>query len=95
MRLPTISSYGNYSGNNYGVHTLCVSMLGVEVYFSYTTIVAFRAPSCGLVVHQNDWSRTTGKHLNFIDGGKGNRVDDAQFQALWKEHVESKVGGLT
>lgn len=94
MGLPTITNYGRYSGGNYGAHTLCVSILGVDVYFSYTTVVAFRAPDCKLVVHQNDWSKTTGKHLNFIDGGKGQRVDDETFQRLWKEHVEKRLEGV-
>lgn len=92
MELPTISNYGLYSSGNYGAHTLCVSMMGIDVYFSYRTPVAFRAPGCGLVVHQNDWGVTTGKHLNFISSDKKKRVNDETFNRLWAEHVEGQLG---
>jgi len=45
-----------------------VSTGGVDLYFSYETVVAFNAGE-GLVVSENVWSGTTGKHLNGIDGG--------------------------
>jgi len=89
--LPSISNYGNYSSDNYGAHTLVVSMLGIDVYFSYTTPVAFRTLETGLVVSENVWSRTTGKHLDWIDGGRKERVPHEEFQRLWKEHVEDRV----
>lgn len=91
MGLPSIRNYGKYSGNNYGAHTLVVGILGVDIYFSYETPVAFRAPGCGLVVHVNDWTRTTGKHLNFINRDASIRVNDDEFQRLWKEHVEERL----
>ena len=41
------------------------------------------------VVHQNDWSNTTGKHLNWIDGGdKSSRVSADEFHRLWNEQVD-------
>lgn len=56
----------------------------IVLYFSYSTIVAFRAPGfgwSGMVVSENVWSQTTGKHLNWIDGGnKADRLDSATFQ---------------
>lgn len=91
MELPSIHSYGRYSSDNYGAHTLCVSIMGVDIYFSYKTPIAFRAPGCGLVVHQNDWGATTGKHLNFINPDKKIRVNDERFNQLWQEYVESKI----
>lgn len=95
MPLPTIRSYGEYSSDNYGAHTLRVSIMGVDVWFSYETPVAFCAPDCGRIVHENDWGRTTGKHLNWIDGGeKSSRVNDETFQRLWQEHVESRLRGV-
>ena len=92
MELPSIKNYGRYSSDN--AHTLCISMLGIDIYFSYKTPVAFRAPSCGLVVHQNDWGPTTGKHLNFINPEKKGRVDDLRFNQLWAEHVEAQLSGV-
>lgn len=82
MEIPSFKSYGEYASSNYGVNSLMFSLPnGVTFYYSYTTLVAFRAPSIGLVVRQNDWSTTTGKHLNWIDGGdKKNRVTAEQFE---------------
>jgi hypothetical protein len=73
--LPTIRSYGRYSSDNYGAHSLLVRMPGIDVYFSYETCVAFSTPQTGLVVRRNDWGPTTGKHLNWIDGGNGAKKD--------------------
>jgi hypothetical protein len=39
------------------------------VWFSYETIVAYQDGDNAIVVRRNDWSTTTGKHLNYIDGG--------------------------
>ena len=83
MNLPTISSYGEYKSGNYGVNSLMVSIGALTLYFSYNTIVAFSTPQTGQKVRQNDWSTTTGKHLNWIDGGdKKGRLPSAEFEAL-------------
>ncbi len=59
------------------------------MYFSYQTMVAFIAPGVGLVVHDNDWGPTAGKHLNWIDGGnKADRVCGEEFDRLWKLYGE-------
>lgn len=50
----------------------------VELYFSYSTIVAFRTPFTGLVVSENVWSNTTGKHLNWLCD-KDDRVPRQEF----------------
>lgn len=53
----------------------------IDLYFSYSAIVAFRAPGFGRVVSQNVWPQTTGKHLNWIDGGnKSDRMRHEDFQ---------------
>jgi len=84
IEMPSISSYGNYSSSNYGAHCLRVEVAGVTVWFSYTTPVAFRGKEGGTVVRKNDWSTTTGKHLNLIDGGspasKKERVSGEDFE---------------
>ncbi len=59
------------------------------VAFSYKTIIAF---ACGgtVTVRQNDWSTTTGKHLNAIDGGsaeaKKARLTAAEFEAAMSNY---------
>jgi hypothetical protein len=55
-------------------------------YFSYETCVAAFIPGMGLVVSQNVWSVTTGKHLSIIDGGgkddKAKRRPHDAFMAI-------------
>lgn len=87
INLPGFERYGNYQGRNYGVHCLrFCDVQGNSFWFSYKTLVAFYHPRHGRVVHQNDWSNTTGKHLNAIDGGdKKNRVDEETFRKLFNK----------
>jgi hypothetical protein len=81
MELPSIGNYGKYSSDNYGAHTLRVSVGNLTVYFSYRTPVAFRGNGWPLTVSENDWGTTTGKHLNWIDGGdKKARLPREKFQ---------------
>lgn len=88
--LPSFTSYGKYSSGNYGAHSLrFTDARGIDYFFSYQTLVAFRSPKLGLVVRQNDWGTTTGKHLNWIDGGsnaaKKARKTGAEFEKLAAE----------
>lgn len=77
--LPAISNYGEYSSSNYGAHTLRVDVGSLTLWYSYDTVVAFRGKN-GRVVSQNVWGTTTGKHLNWIDGGnKSTRIPYDQF----------------
>jgi hypothetical protein len=88
--MPSISSYGQYSSGNYGVHTQRVDIGDLTLWFSYKTLVAFQFTGKGRTVTRNYWSTTTGKHLNWIDGGnKANRVDAETFAEKWKEMAES------
>jgi hypothetical protein len=54
-----------YSSNNYGAHSIAISLGNLTVWFSYDTIVAFM-DGHGKVVSENVWGPTTGKHLNEI-----------------------------
>jgi len=86
VRLPTISTYGNYSSSNYGAHALRVDVGELTVWFSYNTPVAFHKLGGSKVVRRNDWGPTTGKHLNAIDdGNKADRVDSETFWRLFAE----------
>ncbi len=52
-----------------------------SVWFSYKTQIAFQSAASGLVVRQNDWGPTTGRHLNAVDGGaRGDRIDSETFE---------------
>lgn len=84
--LPTFGTYGNYSSENYGAHCLRFCIGSLSVWYSYKTPIAFYHPSTGKVIRQNDWSTTTGKHLNAIDPDKTRRIPgdefEKQFEAL-------------
>jgi len=60
-----------------------VSTPGYRVAFSYRTPVGLnRLDGSGWMVRDNEWGPTTGKHLNYLDGGdKASRVDGATFGA--------------
>lgn len=90
-QLPTIRSYGEYHGQNYGLNCLMVSFAtGLILYYSYETIVAFSTSKLGLLVRVNDWSTTTGKHLNWIDGGdRKNRLQSGQFETLLHDTLKA------
>lgn len=88
--LPTFETYGNYSSDNYGAHALrFFDADGNCFWFSYKTLVAFNKPGVGRFVRVNDWSTTTGRHLNAIDGGdtaaKKARLSGAAFEAKFRE----------
>ena len=78
-------NYGNYSSDNYGANSICIQLGLKTIYYSYDTVVAFEGYNSkgvyfGLTVTKNCWGPTTGKHLNFIDGGaKSKRLDRDEF----------------
>jgi len=93
--LPSIDNYGQYSSKNYGANTLVVTVGDIRVWYSYRTPVAFEIGDNDMVVHQNDWAQTTGKHLNWIDGGdKKSRVSHEEFQRIWREQTEKELTSL-
>jgi len=76
-------NYGHYSSDNYGSHTQAFTdNYGNDYYFSYNTLVAFRGNKTGLVVMENYWGPTTGKHLNWINRDHSIRVDEDAFDKL-------------
>ena len=89
--LPEISSYGKYESSNYGMNTIRLDLSSLTLYYSYKTIIAYRDNKDGLVISDNDWSTTTGKHLNWILEDKSYRLDFDQFQiklnAALKRHI--------
>ena len=60
-------------------------------WFSYKTLIAFKVDGQPRVISQNYWTRTTGKHLNELDGGdkvaKKARVTDTVFEQLFEEQL--------
>ena len=90
--LPSFSTYGNYSSDNYGAHALRFDINGDTFWFSYKTLIAFQKGHGSIVVRVNDWSTTTGKHLNAVDGGdKKSRVSGADFEKLYAKSFGRKL----
>lgn len=79
MILPTVRNYGDYDSDNYGAHSLKVDLGRFAIWYSYRTIIAFQLDGQRFV-SENVWSTTTGKHLNWIDGGlKKGRLPYKEF----------------
>ena len=91
MRLPTINNYGKYASDNYGVNTLSVELETLTVYYSYKTIVAYRDREDGLIVSQNMWSVTTGKHLNWIEPKHSKRKDSITFDLMLERALKRHI----
>lgn len=54
---------------------------GDKIYWSYSTIIALRIDN-KLYIRVNDWSTTTGRHLNAIDPDKSKRMSTPEFEQL-------------
>ena len=52
-----------------------------QVYYSYSTIIAVRIWD-KLYIRENDWSTTTGRHLNAINPDKSIRLPSAEFEQV-------------
>ena len=65
-----------------GPNQTLVTVGDVDLYFSYETCVAFRAPGLFLVVCENVWSTTTGKLLNELRPDKKRRTGHDEFIGL-------------
>lgn len=88
MDMPTVNMYGPYQ-EPYGTHCLSVSWGNMTVWYSYRTIVAFQVKGFPRVVRRNDWSTTTGTHLNAIDGGdKKSRISGEVFERMLRDALE-------
>tara|TARA_R100001015_G_C4554525_1_gene115657 strand:+ start:333 stop:659 length:327 start_codon:yes stop_codon:yes gene_type:complete len=91
-QIVSVKTYGNYSNSNYGVNALVFTDVNrIEYYFSYNTLVAFQHPSSDLVIRDNIWGNTTGKHLNWIDDDKSKRVNTETFFEKLQELKSSLI----
>ena len=87
-------NYGSYSNDNYGANSICIQLGNKSIYYSYDTVVAFEGYNSkgvrfDLMVSENCWGPTTGKHLNWIDGGRKNkRLSRDEFLRKLSEFLE-------
>lgn len=81
MKMPQFENYGNYTSDNYGLHSLkFTDPAGNEFWYSYETLVAFKVNG-EFHIRENVWGNTTGKHLNWINSDKRIREDQETFNA--------------
>lgn len=81
--MSSIIDLQSYSPKTPQANCMRVQIDNLILYFSYNTIVAFDYKS-KRHVRQNEGGVTTGKHLNWIDGGssaaKSQRLDSESFE---------------
>ena len=82
-----VPTWDTYYPRNGGRNSLVFSVCGIDFYFSYSTLVAFRGPVHGLTIHQNIWSRTTGAHLNAINPDHSIRVMTPIFECNLRDEI--------
>lgn len=70
-------SISNYSGRN--TESYKVTINDLSLWFSYRTVVAFRFGG-QFYIRENDWSTTTGRHLNEIDSDHSIRIPGVEFE---------------
>ena len=75
MTRVAITNYCDTSDRSRVVH-----IGNLDLYFSYETVIAFRSERTGFVIRQNDWSMTTGKHLNAINSDHSIRISSVDFE---------------
>lgn len=57
-----------------------VQVGSLSVWFSYKTPIAFQSGYGSIVVRENEWGPTTGKHLGYIGVDAKNRIDGVTFE---------------
>lgn len=84
----SVRNYVDYASNNYGSSRV-VNIGSLSLYFSYDTVIAFSSYKTGLVIRQNDWSTTTGRHLNAINPNHKMRINGEEFEKQLDSLMES------
>jgi len=75
---------GYSRGHDY-VNATKVNIGKITLWFSYDDLVAFQVDDKPLVIRENDWGTTTGKHLNAICHDKSRRISAAEFEAAFQQ----------
>jgi len=76
ISIDKLSDYNNDLPESANAHVLDLG--GDKIYFSYSTIVATRINN-ELTISENNWSNTTGRHLNTISPDHSIRIPTEQF----------------
>lgn len=70
-----------------------VTINDLDLYFSYETVVAFQRRNKPLIVSENIWTKTTGKHLNWISN-KEDRMEHKDFLRLLNIELAEGIGEI-
>jgi hypothetical protein len=76
-----LPSFQTYCPNTGPEKALQIFAGGSSFWFSYRTCIAFKVAGGPVVVCQNEWGPTTGKHLNAIDDDHDTRLPVDAFRA--------------
>lgn len=76
-----IWNYGHHKSDNYGTHTQGLMLGNLTLFFSYITIVGFQWRGKEYFM-ANEFSRTTGKHMNILCKDKSKRLKPVAFTKL-------------
>lgn len=91
MPLPTLDRENSYSVVRQGNDA--------RLFFSFSTLIAFTTPSGKMFARKNEWSATTGKHLNLADGGtpaaRAARLDEADFEKAYVRSFGTLTAGVS
>lgn len=81
-----------YKGENNKplVNAVAVILYDKVLYFSYETLIAFEIGG-RLIISENIWGNTTGKHLNAIDPNKKRRLSHDKFLEAVEKQLQVTV----
>lgn len=84
-KIKEIIAIGNYGETKTSrPNTVYVKINNLKIYFSYEDIIAFSSNGI-LYVSENIWSKTTGKHINYIEPRRKNRLPYDIFKEKLRE----------
>lgn len=58
-----------------------INIKNVEFYFSYETLICIRRKKTVLIA-KNEWSRTTGKHINYLKEAYSNMYLEVDYSEV-------------
>lgn len=71
-----------------------VTTPGVRLAFSYDTLIGFYTGAenmWGWIVRENAWGPTTGKHLNWLQSDKKERLNEVDFNLKFMEATLKRI----
>ena len=84
---------GSYSQNGSNANTTKITQGGLTLYYSYDTVIAFTVNGV-LTMRENDWSTTTGKHMNWLDPDKKMRITGEKFEKRLKKAYRKNITNI-